>query len=73
MGAALITGGYEAQDLPLTQVAVMAKLRDLQEDALRLGIPVRERHWGVTHDGNVEVVFGFEQETDAVMFKVAVL
>ena len=73
IGAALIADGYDPQNLDLGTVAVTAKLRDLHDAAFDLGIPVRDRHYSVNRDGDVEVVFRFEREADAVNFKIPVL
>jgi hypothetical protein len=69
IGACLIDGGYDPQELPLTPVAVHAKLRDLHDDARNLGIHVHERHYCLTVDGDVEVIFRVD-ENDAVALKL---
>ena len=69
IGTSLIAGGYDPQELPLTPVAVQAKLRDLHEEARNLGIHVHERHYSLTVDGDVEVFFRVD-EKDAVVMKL---
>ena len=72
IGVALIVGGYDPQDLPLTMLAVEAKLRDLRHAALEHGIPILGHLWSFTDAGDVDVVFKFQHDTDAVGFRMMV-
>jgi hypothetical protein len=54
-------------------IAVKMKLSELAYEALDKGIPLDEPRWTLTRDGNVEVVFPFEEVTNLVLFRIIVL
>jgi hypothetical protein len=67
----LVSGDKDPVDINLTDLAVQFFVRDLIYDALQLGLSIREPSWSLAPNGDVEVIFPFEREADAAMFKLS--
>jgi hypothetical protein len=69
----LVAGGVDPAGLSLddfTPIVVKMKVTDFAYEAMDRGIGIRDSRWTRTLDGGAEIVFSFDQPTDAVMFKV---
>jgi hypothetical protein len=49
------------------------KLSELAYEALNRGITLNDHRWSLTANGDVEVVFPFDDVADLVMFRIMVL
>ncbi|MBM6584417.1 hypothetical protein ILT44_29930 [Microvirga sp. BT689] len=67
----LVDGDEDPMDINLTDLAVQFFVRDLIHDALRMGLSICEPSWSLAPNGDVEVIFPFEREADAAMFKLS--
>lgn len=66
----LANGDKDPMDVDLTDLAVQYLVRDLIHEATNLDLSFSKPRWSLTPNGDVEVVFPFAREADAMVFKM---
>jgi hypothetical protein len=67
---ALVDGGEDPADIDLTDLAVRFLVRDLTYKALNMNLPLGPPKWTPASNGDVEVIYPCQRESDPVTFKL---